>query len=259
MSSSFVEVTEIAGEPISGEALYRLHHRYRWAASRSRGKDVAEVACGVGPGLGMLSRVARSVEAGDISAPIVEVARRTYADRINVVQLDACAMPYADGSKDVILLFEAIYYMPDVEAFVRECKRVLRPGGEALIVTANKDLWDFHPSAYSHRYFGTVELQGLLSGHGFDCEFVAIQRADQSSLRQRILRPLKRLAVMTGLMPRTMAGKRWLKKIVFGREVPMPAELREDAMTYEPPQTIPGGEPDRRHKIIYCAARLPAA
>jgi len=39
----------------------------------------------------------------------------------------------------VIILFEAIYYIPDAEKFVEECARVLRLGGKVLIATANKD------------------------------------------------------------------------------------------------------------------------
>jgi len=256
MTTCYVEVTEIAGEPISAEQLYRLHHRYMWAASRCAGKDVVEAACGVGPGLGILSRAARTLQAGDVSDPIVKIAQRTYAGRVNVTRFDAQEMPYADRSVDVVLLFEALYYIPDPDAFLRECVRVLRPDGQVLIVTANKDLWDFHPSAYSYRYFGVLELQELLAAHGFACEFFAIQPADRSSLRQRVLRPVKKFAVAAGLMPKTMAGKRWLKRIVFGPELPMPAELREDAMTYAPPEKIESGKADRRHKIIYCAARL---
>ena len=33
------------------------------------------------------------------------------------------------------------------------------------------------------------------------------------------------LAVMLGLVPKTTAGKKWLKRIVFGNLVRMPAEI----------------------------------
>ena len=49
-------------------------------------------------------------------------------------------MPYKDNSIDVIILFEAIYYLPSVEKFVSECWRILRDRGKVLIATANKDL-----------------------------------------------------------------------------------------------------------------------
>jgi hypothetical protein len=128
-----------------------------------------------------------------------------------------------------------------------------------LIVTANKDLWDFHPSPHSHHYFGVVELGQILSRYGFGAEFFGFQPIAKASLRQRMLRPLKRLAVVTGLMPRTMAGKRWLRRIVFGAQVPMPLELTPDHPGAALPlQPLPPGTADRDHKIIYCAAKLAA-
>jgi len=258
METDYSEVTEIAGEPISGEQFDRLHHRYAWAAQYCRDRDVVEAACGTGPGLGVLKSAARALCAGDISPKMAAIAHRHYGARIAITQFDAQALPFADKSKDVILLFEAIYYLPDATRFVRECARVLRSGGHVLIVTANKDLWDFHPSPYAHRYFGVPELRQLLAEQGFECEFCGFQDASRSSLRQRILRPLKRIAVLAGLMPKTMSGKRWLKKLVFGAELPMPAEIQPDARPYVPPERIPATQPDRRHKIVYCAARRPA-
>ena len=40
-----------------------------------------------------------------------------------------------------------------------------------------------------------------------------------------MLRPIKKLAVMLGIMPKTTAGKKWLKRIVFGGLVKMPVEI----------------------------------
>jgi SAM-dependent methyltransferase len=256
VANDFSEVTELSGTPITREQLVRLHHRYTWATGHCCGKDVLEAGCGVGPGLGLLAGTARSVRAGDFSPTMVALANKHYQGRIDVTQFDAQSLPFQDQSFDTILLFEAIYYVPDTEQFVRECRRVLRPDGRVLIVTANKDLWDFHPSPYTHNYLGVVELNMMFERYSFACEFFGYQDAGKSSLRQRLLRPVKRLAVMTGLMPKTMSGKRWLKKLVFGSEVSMPAEVTSDMAIYEPPMKINSTTPDTKHKIIYCAAQL---
>jgi len=253
-ATNYLEVTEIVGDPITATQLARLHHRYFWAAEQCRGLDAVEAGCGTGPGLGMLAASARSFEAGDYSPAIVEIARRHYGSRFPISQFDAQQMPFADQSKDVVMLFEAIYYVPDASRFVAECARVLRSSGRVLIVTANKDQWDFHPSAHSVRYYGVTELEHLFAAHGFTCQFSAIEAVDRIGLRQRILRPIKKLAVMSGLMPKSMAGKRWLKRIVFGPQQPMPAEIAAGAASYDPPQEIAAGAPDRLHRIIYCVA-----
>lgn len=254
----YSEVTELAGSGISEEQLERMIHRYGWAAGFCHGKDVVEVACGSGQGLGLLGKVSRSLEAGDYSLPILEVARAHYGSRFPLAQLDAQALPYADASKDVVILFEALYYIPDATRFVRECRRVLRPGGRVLIATANKDLYDFNPSPLSHRYYGTTELVSLFREFGFETSLSGYMPVDAVSLRQRILRPVKKLAVALGLMPKSLKGKRFLKRFVFGKLVPMPAELEAPA-TIEAPTPIPGDAPDRVHKVIYCCATLTAS
>jgi SAM-dependent methyltransferase len=253
-ATNYLDVTEIVGEPITNTQLVRLHHRYKWAADQCRGLDVVEAGCGTGPGLGLLAAAARSLEAGDYSPTIAQIARSHYGARVPVAQFDAQQMPFADASKDVIILFEAIYYVPDAARFVRECVRVLRPDGRVLVVTVNKDLYDFHPSAHSVRYFGVRELGELFAAEGFRCEFSGIEPVNRVGLRQRLLRPIKRLAVMSGLMPKSMAGKRWLKRIVFGPQAPMPAEIVPGMAPYEPPVAISANDVDRVHRILYCVA-----
>jgi SAM-dependent methyltransferase len=243
---------------VSAEQIERMHHRYTWAANLSVGRDVAEVACGSGPGLGLLAGSAKSLEAGDLSPGILTRARRHYGSRVALETFGAEALPYGDVSKDVLILFEAIYYLNDASRFIAECRRVLRPGGKVLIATANKDLADFNPSPYSHRYYGVVELAELFARHGFACEFFGYLSTETVSLKQRLLRPVKRLVVQLGLMPRTMAGKRLLKRIVFGPQVPMPAELKPDAGVYNPPTALAHDQPDLHHKVIYCVATLTA-
>jgi hypothetical protein len=71
-----------------------------------------------------------------------------------------------------------------------------------------------------------------------------------------LLRPIKMAVVSLGLMPKTMAGKRLLKRLVFGRPVEMPAELTGAECAYAPPDPIEGNAPDRRHKVLYCAVTV---
>ncbi len=254
MTSRFAEVTELAGAEISAEQLERMVHRYHWALGYCRNKDVVEVGCGSGQGLGVLATVAKSLEAGDYSDEILRIPRQHYLDRVSLAQFDAQTLPYADASKDVIILFEALYYVPDATRFARECRRVLRRGGVALIASANKDLSDFNPSPFSFTYYGVVELRELFEPHGFGVDCFGYLPVGKVSLRQRVLRPLKSLAVSLGLMPKTMRGKKVLKRLVFGKLVEMPAELSIPEHSLLPPTPLPGDEPDRVHKVIYCCA-----
>lgn len=254
----YTDVTELADDEVSGEQVERAARRYAWAMSYSEGKDVLEVACGTGPGLGLLAAKARSLRAGDISDAMVARVKAHYGERVRIDRMDAQALPFADASLDVVILFEALYYVPDARRFASECARVLRPGGVVLISNANKDLFDFNPSPHSHVYHGVRELGELFGPLGFTLEFWGDTPVAKLSLRQKVLRPIKKAVVGLGLMPKTMAGKKLLKRLVFGSMVPFPRELAPAAAAsadfraaFTPLQT---GVADLSHKVLLCAA-----
>ncbi|EHR72930.1 methyltransferase family protein [Burkholderiales bacterium JOSHI_001] len=250
----FISVTERGGEPVSQAQVDRFFQRYIWAGEIARGKDVLELACGTGPGLGHLQQLARRLVAADISAQVLAAARAHYGLRIDLRQLDACNTGLEAGSFDVVILFEAIYYLPDVEAFLGEVARLLRPGGRLLLATANKDLFDFNPSPFSHRYFNPPELAALLRDRGFDAAFFGGSPVPAAGMKTRLLRAAKRFAARHRLIPGSMNGKRLLKRLVFGPLVSMPVELDAHGAAYAAPQPIPADQPDTRHQVLYCLA-----
>ena len=248
-------MTEIEGQHISREQLKRICHRYHWAADQCQGVDVLEVACGAGQGLATLKRGASSLVAGDYSPSVLAYARRIAAD-IPLSRFKAEALPFKAGSFDRILLFEALYYV-DAPAFFAEARRLLREGGMILIATANKDLYDFTPSAFATRYLGAQELNHELRAVGFDVKLFGYLDTATVSFRQRLLRPAKALASRLGFIPKTLRGRERLKKLFFGSLIEMPATIDGLAFTSEPASAIGGDVPDRRHKVLYCRAVLP--
>jgi SAM-dependent methyltransferase len=254
---SFVDIVEVGGADVSPEQLLRTHHRYYWAADYCRGKDVLEVGCGSGIGLPFLKGVARHVEAGDYSDEVLEVCRARYGDIVPLQQFDAEDMPYADSSFDVVILFEAIYYLQDVRKFITECRRVLRSGGVVLIATANNRLWDFTASAFSTRYLNVTDFAKEFGEAGFKVDCFGFVSVNQVSARQKVLRPLKAIASRLNLIPKSMGGKEWLKKLFFGSLVKMPDSVHPDALHYDAPTPLPLSRDDSTYKTLYCAAALP--
>ena len=58
--------------------------------------------------------------------------------RMHGVCADACApLPFKDGAFDVVLSMEGIEHFEHQAGFVRECARVLRPGGRFVLTTPN--------------------------------------------------------------------------------------------------------------------------
>lgn len=256
MATDFLSVTELSGDDVTQEQVERLCHRYYWAGEYCRDKDVLEAACGTGQGAGYISGLSSSYRAGDFSEEILKIAHTHYGERIAFQQFDAQEMPFVEDSLDVVILFEALYYIPSGDQFVAECKRVLRSGGKVLIATANKDLFDFNPSPHSYMYYGVKELAQLFHESGFITQFFGYVPVDSLSVKQRILRPIKKFVVNSGLMPKTMAGKKLLKRLVFGALVSMPAEITADMVQYVPPNNIASNAPDQLHKVIYCVAEI---
>lgn len=256
MTDHFTTVTEIEGQPISNEQMNRMCHRYHWAARFAKDKDVIEVACGAGQGLGLLNQTAASVLAGDVSPEVLAAAEKTYGSTIDLKVFPAEAIPLPDTSIDVVLLFEAIYYVSDPATFFSEAKRVLRPGGKLLIVTANRDLYDFTPSPFSSRYLGVRDLAAELGQAGFSTDFYGYIDVNKAPIRQRLLRPLKSAASKFGLVPKTMYGKKLLKKLFFGKMTIMPANLADVPFRYSVPAKLDGSQPNKTYKVIYCCADL---
>ncbi|MCP2126912.1 class I SAM-dependent methyltransferase [Bradyrhizobium ottawaense] len=254
-ATDFTTITELAGDEVTRQQVASACHRYYWAAPYCKEKDVLEIACGSGFGLGYLAQQARSIRAGDINPASVARVNAYYGDRVPTQVIDAQALPFADSSLDVIIIFEALYYLGAPSAFVAECRRVLRPGGHVLVTNSNKDMPDFNPSPYSQTYHGVVELGRLFDPTTFFTNFFGYWTYETAPVWQRALVPVKKAVVAMNLMPKTMNGKKFLKRIVFGNLVPMPVEIAEGMIDYTPPAQIPAGVPDRRHRVVYCAAQ----
>ncbi len=253
---NFMNVTELGGEQVSNAQLSRFYQRYAWASAYCKGKDVLEVACGTGPGLGYLASLSKSLIAGDFSSEVLSVTKSHYGDRVKLIQFDAQSMPFPDSSFDVIILFEALYYIPDANRFFDECVRTLRPGGKLLMATANCSLFDFNPSPFSTKYFTVPELTTVLKSKGFSVEVFAGSPTSQEGLMGKGLRIVKKIAVSFNLIPGSMSGKRFLKRLVFGKLVTMPKELKASEISYVPPISIDKNVPDTLHQVIYFSATL---
>ena len=250
----FTTVTEITGNKVTREQIERMYTRYRFAAELCENKDVLEVACGSGQGLGLLAKKAKRVLAGDIEEENLKLALRHYKDRpdIELKVMDAQQLALDNESFDVIILYEAIYYLAHPERFVQEAKRVLRKGGILLICIANKDCPSFNPSPYSHRYFSVPELFGLMKEKGFDNITIFGSCPDENkNLKDKFISLLKRSAVRLHLIPRTMKGKECLKRIFMGKLEPLPSEILESAYIYQPPIALPVHAPNAEYKVLF--------
>jgi ubiquinone/menaquinone biosynthesis C-methylase UbiE len=249
-------VTEATGNRITREALSMLYTRYSFAANFCKGRDVLEIACGSGQGLGYLARKANRIIGGDYTDGLIKRAQQYYQGRVPILRLDAHALPFHARSFDVVILYEAIYYLEDPNEFLTECRRVLREKGIVLICTVNKEWSDFNPSPFSTRYFSASELAALMKNHQFDVELLGAFPISTKSAKDRVVSFFKRSAVALHLMPKTMKGKEFLKRVFFGKLVPLPSEVKDGMAEYAPPVPISLETLNPQYKVLYAIARM---
>lgn len=104
--------------------------------------SVLEVSCGHGGGSRYLTRAfrPRSMIGVDINPVAVEFCRDQHHEPgLDYRVGDATALPFDADTFDAVLSVEASHRYPSFEAFVREVRRVLRPGGYLMLVDLRLD------------------------------------------------------------------------------------------------------------------------
>jgi len=182
----------------------------------------------LGCGTGIVARVLRERLGGaarlagiDLSGAMIERAR-TIAPDIEWHQGDAAALPFADGSFDVVLSQQMLQFCRDRQAAAREVRRVLAPGGRLVASTwrprAQQPLYD-QLGEVAERHLGPSndlrwsldagELQALLTAVGF----IEV-RVDSASLTEHYSEFPVRLSAMAAqhdlsALPDQERARRW--------------------------------------------------
>jgi SAM-dependent methyltransferase len=115
------------------------------AAQLHPGQRVLELACGVGdPALSIAGEIAPSgrVTATDLGPGMMslaeELARKKGLSNIEFREANAEALPFPNESYDVLTCRFGIMFFPDLPRALRECLRVLKPGGRTVFVAWGK-------------------------------------------------------------------------------------------------------------------------
>lgn len=176
-----VPAAQDAGLPLTGERTvpgiaeenywFRRHEVvYGALAARCAGAVVLEAGCGEGYGADLLAAVAARVLALDHDAAAAVHVHRRYR-RVDVARTDLVALPVRDRSCDVVVSLQVIEHLWEQQRFLRECRRVLRPGGALLVSTPNRITFspgrDTPLNPFHTRELSGAELAGLVHDAGF--------------------------------------------------------------------------------------------
>jgi SAM-dependent methyltransferase len=152
--------------------------------------DVLDLGCGDGRLTAELRT--SSLTGVDTSGVAIERARRRVPDAAFVRVVPDERLPFDDLSFDLVLCAETIEHVRDVQLFVSEVRRVLRPGGafavttpaysrlSALRLLARGWEGEFEPLSPHLRFFTARSLRGILDDMGFDV--VSLERRSRTLL-----------------------------------------------------------------------------
>jgi SAM-dependent methyltransferase len=110
--------------------------RYVWASALVGG-DVLDVACGTGYGSRLLARHAR---VSGVDRDEEAVAKADPRSTGTFVVAEVPPIPFPTDAFDFVVSFETVEHIANAIDFVREIRRVLRPGGTMLMSTPNMDI-----------------------------------------------------------------------------------------------------------------------
>nr|WP_246429706.1 methyltransferase domain-containing protein [Prosthecomicrobium pneumaticum] len=153
---------------MSGRIAYEHLHRYAACRPFAEDRTVLDLGCGVGYGTALLGARAARIEGLDHDPATIAEAERHYggADRIAFRVGDATALPYAAASFDLVVAFEIIEHVdaPAQQRLVAEIRRVLRPGGLAIVSTPNRPVYGraVPVNVFHRREMDREEFVGLL-------------------------------------------------------------------------------------------------
>jgi len=250
----FSAVTELPGSPATQSQLARLAQRYHFAAERTRDKRVLEVACGAGLGLGWVAERSRLVVGGDCTERLLGLAKGHYGAQLALVRLDAHALPFAEAAFDALLLFEAAYYLADLQRFLREGRRVLTQQGLLMISSVNPEWAGFSRSSFSTKYASLSRLGDFVEQAGFtNCEYYGGFPTIEGTRRDRIVEAMRGVAAKLHLIPKTLETRALLKRLVYGRTLKLPPAITSGLVEVPPVQATSCGA-NRTHQIVYVVA-----
>ena len=106
------------------------------------GKLVLEIGCGAGIDSAEFARNGARVISTDLTRTGTELTRDLLKESSlpsMVIQSDAKVLPFKDNTFDCVYSFGVLHHFPEIEAALTEIHRVLKPGGQVMVMLYHRD------------------------------------------------------------------------------------------------------------------------
>ena len=123
----------------------KLHHLLRLVNFDGyAGRHVLEAGCGAGTDLARFAKGGAIVSGVDLSSSAIALARTNFEQQglqADLREADGEQLPFANDTFDLVYAHGVVQYTPHPEKLIDECRRVLKPGGEAIFQVYNRISW----------------------------------------------------------------------------------------------------------------------
>src|SRR5213076_1171802 len=116
------------------------------------GEHVLEIGGGMGTDLAQFAAHGATVTDLDLSAGHLDLAKENFTLRGltgRFVLHDAETLPFPDGSFDLVYSNGVLHHTPNTREVVEEIRRVLRPGGRAIVMMYAENSWHYFKLAWN--------------------------------------------------------------------------------------------------------------
>jgi ubiquinone/menaquinone biosynthesis C-methylase UbiE len=121
------------------DAHQRRRHRAVLALIQGLDGRVLDYGCGYGDLTWAISRTHPDVTGVDVEPERIAFARREYPE-LRFAVCDKGTLDFPDASFDIVTSVVVLPFVPDPAAYLREVRRVLRPGGHLIVATKTSAL-----------------------------------------------------------------------------------------------------------------------
>jgi SAM-dependent methyltransferase len=109
-----------------------------------RDRSVLEVGCGAGVDLARFARHGARVTGVDLTESAIALAKANFEQQRLTGEFrvaDGEQLPFPDASFDFVYAHGVVQYTANPARLVEECRRVLKPGGQAVFQVYNRISW----------------------------------------------------------------------------------------------------------------------
>lgn len=226
----------MADQTSDDKAITLGHPSYVWRAGQERrlafirqyapleGCHVLDAGCGVGMYVAAFRRFTKEAYGVDLDPDKIAQAAKHVPD-LQVASVEA--LPFADGSFDVVLSHEVIEHVTDDRATMTEAVRVLKPGGRLVVFAPNRlYFFETHGCFWRGEYrFGNVPLVNWLPDPWRDRLCPHVRAYTARGLRSLLDGLPVRVVVHTQIYPgfdnvvtRHPRLGRWLRRVLYALE-----------------------------------------